>query len=65
MTIIAISRSVQFSPNHIGNDAAIYNKVIEELRSMGHSVSVFSISSPERPLWAITFAFFLSKEIVS
>lgn len=42
MTIIAISRSVQFSPNHIGNDAAIYNKVIEELRSMGHSVCLYT-----------------------
>lgn len=38
MNIVAISRGTRFSPNHVGNDAAIYNKVVEELRHLGHSV---------------------------
>lgn len=42
MNIIAISRGTRYSPNHVGNDAAIYNKVVEELRRMGHSVQTCS-----------------------
>jgi hypothetical protein len=42
MNIIAISRGTRFSPNHVDNDAAIYNKVIEELLRMGHSVCSYS-----------------------
>lgn len=42
MNIIAISRGTRFSPNHVGNDAAIYNKVIEELLRMGHSVRSYT-----------------------
>lgn len=38
MNIIAISRGTRYSPGHVGNDAAIYNKVVEELRHLGHSV---------------------------
>lgn len=42
MNIIGISRGTRFSPNHVGNDAAIYNKVIEELLRMGHSVRSYA-----------------------
>lgn len=38
MNIIAISRGTRYSPGHVGNDAAIYNKVVEELRHWGHIV---------------------------
>ena len=38
MTIIAISRGTKYSPNHICNDAAIYNKVVEELCHIGFTV---------------------------
>ncbi len=37
-TIIGISRGSEFSPNHIDNDAAIFNRVAEELQGMGHRV---------------------------
>ncbi len=42
MNIIAISRGTRFSPNHVGNDAAIYNKVLEELRHGGHHVESYT-----------------------
>ena len=42
MNIIGISRGTRFSPNHVGNDAAIYNKVMEELLRMGHSVRSYA-----------------------
>ncbi|MBR4846172.1 MAG: hypothetical protein IKU98_07110 [Bacteroidaceae bacterium] len=38
MNIIAISRGARYSPNHIGNDAAIFNKVVECLLQAGHEV---------------------------
>ena len=38
MNIIAISRGARYSPNHIGNDAAIFNKVVECLLRDGHEV---------------------------
>ena len=38
MNIIAISRGSHYSPNHIGNDAAIFNKVVECLLRAGHEV---------------------------
>lgn len=40
--IIGISRGSQYSPNHIGNDAAIFNRVTEELRTMGHTVETYT-----------------------
>ena len=40
--IIGISRGSQYSPNHIGNDAAIFNQVTEELRTMGHTVETYT-----------------------
>ena len=38
--ITGISRGNEFSPNHIGNDAAIFNKVADTLRIMGFKVEV-------------------------
>lgn len=40
--IAAIMRSGAFSPNHIGNDAAIFNAVVENLRKRGCKVSTFT-----------------------
>ncbi len=40
MTILAISRQTDFSPNHVGNDAAILAAVAHRLRAAGHTVSV-------------------------
>lgn len=42
MNIIGISRGTRFSPNHVGNDAAIYNKVLDELRLDGHHVESYT-----------------------
>lgn len=33
-TIVGISRGNEFSPNHVGNDAAIFNKVVESLQGL-------------------------------
>lgn len=41
-TIIGISRGSQYSPNHISNDAAIFEKVAEELRKSGHTVQTYT-----------------------
>ncbi len=38
MNIIAISRGARYSPNHISNDAAIFNRVVECLLQAGHEV---------------------------
>ena len=35
-------RAGVFSPNHIGNDAAIFNLVAEQLRKRGCEVNVYS-----------------------
>lgn len=42
MKIAAIMRSGAFSPNHIGNDAAILNATVEQLRKRGCSVKVYT-----------------------
>ena len=43
MTKIAgIRRGNQYSPNHIGNDAAIFNLVVENLRKSGYEVTEYS-----------------------
>ena len=31
ISIIGVSRGNEYSPNHVDNDAAIFNKVVEEL----------------------------------
>ena len=40
--IAAIMRAAAFSPNHIGNDAAILNAVADQLRKRGLPVNVYS-----------------------
>lgn len=40
--IAGILRASAFSPNHIGNDAAILNNVAEQLRKRGCEVSIYS-----------------------
>lgn len=37
MNIIGISRGHRFSPNHISNDSAIFNHVMDELRKLGYA----------------------------
>lgn len=40
--IIGVSRGNEFSPNHVGNDAAIFNAVVHELENMGCEVTVYT-----------------------
>jgi len=40
--IIGVSRGSEYSPNHIGNDAAIFNKVVEEIAKLGCDVDCYS-----------------------
>lgn len=40
--IAGIMRAGAFSPNHIGNDAAIFNLVAEQLRKRGCEVNIYS-----------------------
>ena len=40
--IAGIMRAGAYSPNHIGNDAAIFNLVADQLRKRGYEVNVFS-----------------------
>ena len=42
ITIAGIMRAGAYSPNHIGNDAAIFNVVAEHLRKRGCIVNVYS-----------------------
>ena len=41
-SIIGIPRASQFSPNHVGNDAAIFNGTADYLRSHGYDVRICS-----------------------
>ena len=40
--IAGVMRSRDYSPNHIGNDAAIFNATAEQLRKRGFVVNVYS-----------------------
>ena len=42
MLFAGISRGHRFSPNHIGNDRAVFELVAEHLRQMGHQVNEYS-----------------------
>lgn len=42
ITIAGIMRAGAYSPNHIGNDAAIFNAVAENLRKRGCIVNIYS-----------------------
>lgn len=39
--IAGVTRSNQYSPNHIGNDAAIFNETVRHLRDAGCEVNVY------------------------
>lgn len=38
--ILGVSRGNEYSPNHVGNDAAIFNGVAEKLEEKGIEVTV-------------------------
>jgi len=38
----AVPRQAIYSPNHVGNDAAIFNAVIDRIRKVGHEVNVYT-----------------------
>ena len=40
--IAGVMRAGAYSPNHIGNDAAIFNVVAEQLRKRGCEVNIYS-----------------------
>ncbi|MDE6628074.1 MAG: hypothetical protein K2K36_01760, partial [Muribaculaceae bacterium] len=40
--IAGIMRAGAYSPNHIGNDAAIFNLTVDHLRQAGYEVNVYS-----------------------
>ena len=42
MLLAGISRDHQFSPNHVGNDRAVFELVADHLRNMGHQVNEYS-----------------------
>ena len=42
MLFAGISRNHQFSPNHVGNDRAVFELVSGHLREMGHQVNEYS-----------------------
>lgn len=42
ISIIGVSRGSEYSPNHVDNDAAIFNKVVEELRRLGCRVDAYT-----------------------
>ncbi len=42
LSIVGVSRGNEYSPNHVGNDAAIFNKVVNELCVRGCRVKVYA-----------------------
>lgn len=42
ITIAGIMRAGAYSPNHIGNDAAIFNATADQLRKRGIIVNIYS-----------------------
>ena len=42
ITIAGIMRAGAYSPNHIGNDAAIFNAAADHLRKRGCIVNIYS-----------------------
>lgn len=42
LSIVGISRGSEYSPNHVDNDAAIFNKVVEELCKLGCEVQTYT-----------------------
>ncbi len=41
-TLLGVKRGSIFSPNHIGNDEAIFNLTITELEKLGYTITVCS-----------------------
>lgn len=41
-SIVGVSRGNEYSPNHVDNDAAIFRKVVEELRALGCEVATYA-----------------------
>ena len=41
LTLAGIRRGNQFSPNHIGNDAAIFSLTVQHLRDLGCEVNEY------------------------
>ena len=46
LTLAGIRRGNQFSPNHIGNDAAIFALTAQHLRKLGCDVNEYIESDP-------------------
>ena len=42
ISIAGVMRAGAYSPNHIGNDTAIFNATVEQLRKRGCAVSIYS-----------------------
>ena len=42
ITIAGVMRAGAYSPNHIGNDTAIFNATAEQLRKRGCLVNIYS-----------------------
>ena len=40
-TLLGVTRNKKFSPNHVGNDGAIFSLVTQELEKMGYSVQLW------------------------
>lgn len=49
MKVIGVSRGIQYSPNHVNNDAAIFHKVMDELSDAGCIVERYS----EQEFWDV------------
>lgn len=62
MRVIGVSRGMQYSPNHVGNDAAIFSKVMDELCAHGCTVERYAeqefweVPMPEEPVTVVDMA---------
>lgn len=55
--IAGVMRAGAYSPNHIGNDAAIFNIAADQLRKRGCEVTIFRRSNwPPEPRMTITLS---------
>ena len=41
LRVVGVSRGNEYSPNHVGNDAAIFQAVAEELRKKGCEIEIY------------------------
>ena len=46
ISIIGVSRGNEYSPNHVDNDAAIFNKVVEELGQWPCQIKLVPTNAP-------------------